>query len=104
MRQTISKPKVIEGNWNEVKALAEPYANHRVRLTILPLDKTTGSEPNIPVKIPGLVIATMGSGSFEDVMALMSDSESISDEESLIEPILQNRAMRRSSTSKRECE
>lgn len=67
-----------------------------MRLIILPLDKPAESTQAKPRKIPGLVPANIGSGSFEDIMRLnefqASDDD---DEDDIMEPIAENRAMRR---------
>lgn len=104
MRQTISIPKVFEGSWAEVSAQAEPFADHQVRLIILPLDNPVDSNPVKPRKIPGLIPPKIGSGSFEDIMRLMADDVTFSDEDSLLKPILENRTMRRSIIVEREIE
>lgn len=96
MAQTISHPKVIEESWAEVSAKAEIFAEHQVRLIILPIDQPKSSRQELTNQIPGLIPPKIGSGTFEEIQALMQDEVSFSEEESLVEPVLENRAVRRS--------
>lgn len=96
MAQTISYPKVFEGSWAEVSAEAERFADHQVRLIILPLDKPYTSHSSISAKIPGLIPPKIGTGTFEDIMRLNSFQESDDKgEDDIMEAIAENRAMRR---------
>ena len=96
MTKTLTAPQVFEGSWEEVSLQAEKFAEHQVRLIILPLaDKEPGKSTRTK-PIPGLIPPKFGNGTFEDIMALMEDKVSFSEDDSLMEAILENRAMRRS--------
>ena len=104
MPKTLVAPKVIEGSWAEVSEQAKQFADHQVRLIILPLDKPASNETTSDSKIPGLVPPKIGSGTFQEIVQLMADGISFSEEESLLEPVLENRAMRRSLLKENEVE
>ena len=101
MPKTLVAPKVIEGSWAEVSEQAKQFADHQVRLIILPLDKPASNVTNSDSKIPGLVPPKIGSGTFEDIVRLNPFSESEDEEEDIMEAIYENRAMRRQLASEK---
>lgn len=102
MPKTLVAPKLIVGSWAEASEQGKQFADHQVRLTILPLDKAASVEANSPSEIPGLIPPKIGSGTFEDIVRLNSFSESEDEEEDdIMEAINENRAMRRQLASEK---
>ena len=87
MTGTVLKEKTIEGKWEEVAANAQDYAGHHVRLTVFLPEKSTTDL--------GIVPPTQGAGTYRDIVSLLAKEEATPENESLLEPILENRAMRR---------
>ncbi len=102
MSKTLVAPKIIEGSWAEVSEQGKQFADHQVRLTILPLDKSVSNGTIIASEIPGLIPPKIGSGTFEDIVRLNSFSESEDGEDDdIMEAIYENRAMRRELASEK---
>ncbi len=86
MSKTLVAPKIIEGSWAEVSEQGKQFADHQVRLIVLPLDKPASNENNAASEIPGLTPPKIGSGTFDDIVRLMADGITFSEEESLLGP------------------
>jgi hypothetical protein len=100
----------IEGTWEEVSARGREFTGRRVRLTLLDSQIDATDEvviPRRPKPTPeqaalGILPAINGTGSFEDVMALV-DTLSTSGEptDDLWATIAENRAERRASATRK---
>ena len=87
MTQIISTPKVFEGTWDEVLAQGENWIGRRVRIAVLEDEKPLGDKAR--------VIPAIGSGTFEEVMALVQSFSPPAYEESLLDAIMESRTLRR---------
>jgi len=86
MTPLVSRSAIFQGTWEEVVALGEKWAGHRVRVLIVEDENPHGEW--------GIQDPEWGAGTYEEVMKLVQTFSPEENEESLLDAIQENRTMR----------